>query len=246
MKRLFFIILPLTVFLKSCGPVYYIPSSATTPLFKEKGEETLTALMGISEFSKVLGLNGGYAITNNIGAIANFNYFDGGSAYERGKISSGFENYNPRRYGVVVEGGLGYFTTLSFDSCFVFDAYIGYGQYTGNVAVNDIQSVSYSIQRPFLQSSIGYRVKSFEVALGYRLASISYANVKPSPIFSEDDGVKEYFYSLNNRRLIEPHLTVRFGSPNVKVQLQMVSVDGSGKNLPVDEVNLSVGLNLRF
>ncbi|PKP36927.1 MAG: hypothetical protein CVT98_06800 [Bacteroidetes bacterium HGW-Bacteroidetes-15] len=243
MKKTLLPILVFAIASSSCTTTYYVPNSATVPLLREKGEKQVAITMGTSDYTINYGISGAFAISNNIGTIVNATYINGGEA--DGAFIAG--DYNPNRKGSMAELGIGYYKAFPTNNRVVFETYLGYGFLKGNVAVNNTQSISYQIHRPFIQPSFGYTSKYLDAALGLRLVQIYYSNVNPSQIFADDAEALNLFYSLDKKILFEPSLTIRVGVESIKLQLQfLTSTHSNVSHLPIDGVNLSAGLHFKF
>jgi hypothetical protein len=252
MKKIkLYLILSLAIFIKACSPVYYVPNTANIPLFKEKNEIQVSGYIGATEHTDNLGVNAAYSISNNIGIMVNAHYYDGGddaSAQYQYDPSIINRDYNPKRFAQMIEAGVGFFKPISRDSSIIFETYVGAGYYDANVALNSAQSISYSINRLFIQPSLGYRHKYVEIAFGVRIAQISFNRVIPSTVFLETTEPMERFNSLDNKTLVEPSISVRAGSETVKLQLQFIgaTVINSSEVSPIDGGLISLGIHFKF
>lgn len=247
MKRTkaYLLIVP-SFFIAACSPVYYVPNTVNTPLFQREGELSLTGLAGTSDHTTNFGLNSAFSISNNIGVMLNMASFKGTDNITEGEQSSPsvISNYNSSRTAQMAEVGIGYFKTIETSSNFIFETYVGYGQYSGNVAIDGELSVSYGINRPFIQPSMGFKHKYFEMGFGARIVNLTLTNVSPSPAFLANHYTMQKFYTLNNKTLIEPFATLRTGTKKVKLQVQIVKTLKNGNSeLAIDGVNISAGLH---
>ncbi len=250
MKRtkLYLLLLP-SFFIVACSPVYYVPNTVSTPLFQEEGELNLTGMAGASNHTSNVGLNSAFSISNNIGVMFNIaSFVDTDNKFEGDQSNSSENlNYNASRRSQMAEIGIGYFKTIEASSNFIFETYIGYGQYSGNVAIDQEQSVSFGINRPFIQPAVGFKHKYFEMAFGARIINLYYTNVSPSSAFLANQYTMQKFNALNNKTLLEPFATLRAGTKKVKLQIQIVKALKNGNSdLAIDGVNISAGLHFQF
>ncbi len=248
-KILLYLIITPAIILSACSPVYYVPNTVNTPLFQDKGELNLALTAGATEYTTNVGLNSAFSISQNTGIMFNLASFEGSKeeSSENSNTISDDLNYNPSRRGQMAEIGIGYFKPFEANPNFIFETYIGYGQYSGNVAIDEQQSVSFGINRPFIQPAVGFKNKYVEIAVGARIVKLYYANVSPSTAFLSNEYEMQQFSELNNKTLLEPFATLRAGTEKVKIQLQIVKATKNGNsNLAVDGANFSVGLQFHF
>lgn len=236
MKKLQFLITLLLPFiLNSCTHYYYVPNTQNVPLLREKKEFQGAILVGGSEELKTLEVQAAYAVTNNLAVMTNFLAVKGG---ERPGNNWGNGKY--------LEGAVGYYKP--FDEYVVAEVYAGlgvsnqhhqYGTETYSEGTADL-----SFMKFFLQPSVGFTFKYFDIAVSSRLSRLSFYTI--------DNNITKGSYELyyvdtiaQNKvsYLFEPALTLRGGWENIKVQVQLsYSKNLSYPNLKFEDTNASVGL----
>lgn len=253
MKRIcFYAIITLTF--AACSPSYYLPTKANVPLFKEKGEGAIQAHFGATENHNFIGLNSAYAVTNNVGLMLNASNFYTTNNPELIQSNINIENnqnYNPKSNLFMGEIGVGYFKPISRDSVFIFETYAGYGFYSGNKVLNDLQSISYNIHRPFIQPSIGVRYKWIEASYGVRFTQLYFTNNQPSTAFEADELAMFGYQQWNKTFRFEQSLTIGIGNDRIKGQIQWLNTLTPYFNEDIDDIlegfsNVSLGIQYRF
>ena len=217
-----------------CSQYYYAPNSHNVPLFKRNGEARFEATavsgppLGGAEFK------GAVAVSNHVGVMANA-FFNSANGLEGNVIAKG--NF--------FEMGAGYFNLLK-DSKSIFETYGGFG--VGKIRNEDIAGSSgegseVKFSRFFVQPSIGFQKRPFEVALSMRLVGLNYGKITNTnsvindPDFSLLEQTSIYFF-------IEPGFTIRLGWDEVKFHLQIVASEAvNNYPLPRANINLNFGLN---
>lgn len=244
-----YLIITPAILIVACRPVYYVPNTVNTPLFQDKGELNLALTAGASEYTSSFGLNSAFSISHNAGIMFNLASFAGSDEVldDNSATPPDNLNYKPNRSGQLAEIGIGYFKPFEANSNFIFETYVGYGQYSGNVAIDNRQSVSFGINRPFIQPTVGFKHKYVEMAIGARIVKLYYTNAGPSTAFLANEYETQRFNELNNKTLFEPFATLKAGTKTTKLQFQIVKAANNGNsNLAIDGVNFSVGLQLHF
>jgi hypothetical protein len=195
----------------SCSTNLYVPNTVNVPLLKEQGEVKLN----ITETDAQVAVG----VTKHIGVMVN-----GFSKNYEGK-----EYF--KHYGRLAEIGVGYYTPLK-NKNLIFEAYGGAGMGKVDKTVtymnweknkefsNNFHATGY---RYFVQPSIGYTNKYFDLAFTPRFTYLQYTRFT-SMGFTEYDLMMEY---LDNGKLtksyftfLEPALTLRAGYKWVKLQAQ--------------------------
>ncbi len=238
------------VLLSSCTHSYYAPNTHMVPMFEKKGELIVTGAVGAtnnyldyiglvdySDFIETLEFQGAYALTDNIGIIANGYYGDSGEGAEYSK-------------GYFFEAGAGYYKPL--DNLFVFETYGGFGfgnvengypiyPYTENQQVSKIDFVKF-----FAQPSLGLTTRYFDIAISTRFSGLKYTYLSyPYMVQSEDLDDLEYITKNYFSILFEPAVTVRLGYKNVKLQYQFgMSFNLTNPDFPQENMMMSLGICL--
>lgn len=222
-----FSVLFLVLTLSQC--VYYTPNAHNVPLLKNKGDLRLMGgfQSGVLEDNKGVDFQTAYAITDSMGIMLNGNYSWGNNSYDDAS-------------GYLIEGGAGYFTSLS--ERWSFEGFAGFGHgteqhtYTGGDA-------NIRFTRFFLQPALGYKRTYFEAALSARLCHLYFYHYDPSNFAALDPEVQDDLNYLEGHRssfLFEPALTLRVGPPDVKLQLQV----GSSVNINNRDLDQNNGFGL--
>ena len=198
MKKDLLVSIVFVVLMSSCVPPVYIPNSLNTPLLKEKGETNI----GYSQSFAGHDIQISYAISNNIGFMANGTYFS----------NVRLEKYRKHKFA---ELGIGYFSHSN--KYFVGEIYIGAGLGT-NLIKEEIfdlldpgeeVDVSANYIRIFFQPTFGGYTEIFEGGFSLRMCYIDFYEIHHSNI----DFPKE-------KILFEPVVFMRFGPPVFKLQTQ--------------------------
>jgi opacity protein-like surface antigen len=192
----------------------YIPNSQNVPLLEEKGDIKLN--IGNKD------LQVSYGISDHLGIMANGYY----NKNEWSLTSETLDNqYLSKR--LLIEGGLGYYTTFGENGRFEVYGGAGYGNVKYDYDLLDngalIQSNTFGIDmmRIFLQPAIGLQTDNFGFAFSSRLVSVNFFNVDSigyTQIELEEEGLNEL--EDNMFIFVEPALTLRFGIKYVQLQLQ--------------------------
>lgn len=203
-------------FLNSCGPVLYSNVGQNVPLLQEKGEFTGQLSYSSSNGAWVangVGLQGAYAISDKVGLISSFYSLKG--AEDQGDEWEGKGSYF--ELGVGLFGG-------NPEKKLSYEAYAGLG--TGSIQnssnVNFGTSLNLKYLKPFIQPSIGFTTKYFDMALTPR---ISYLNVTSGDDLQLVlDGVPinsgEFVDEINHKVMFEPGILIRGGFPQAKLEIQ--------------------------
>lgn len=222
----FVVVLIIGVSMSSCF-TNYVVNSVHTPLLTQKNEIQAGLNLKTSEvFVTTFEPEASYALTDNIGIM-----YSGSYAISKNKESVSNSQYNKRNF---TEFGAGYFDR--FEENFQWEAYGGYG--FGDIEewykLDDesepvFNSAEYS--RYFVQPTIAYITKNFNVALTTRIVYVDYT---------------ENTLLNNNFTAIEPVISLQFGN-TIVFQTQIGNSYYLGSFL--GEYNpfiFSVGLKYRF
>ncbi|MGV6844636.1 MAG: hypothetical protein ACWA42_00735 [Lutibacter sp.] len=223
-----FVIITFSISFSNCEHYYYVPNAQNVPLFKKKNKTKINIALSGQSDSKGIDAQIATAVTDHVGIIANLISVSGRDGKEFGD-------------GTFFEIGTGYFKPLGQN--FVFETYGGVG--LGSVKnYYDPGNSKAKLTRYFIQPSIGYTTRGFEIALSSRLANLNYGSISNSP---ELDGNTDLEYLKNHKSsiLLEPALTIRTGWDKFKIQLQFVSsLNLNNPKLKQDNGNVNVGLYL--
>lgn len=217
-RSIIIIILSVSILLQGCKTAY-VPNTINVPLLQEQGELKIN----IDERD----IQGAYAVTENIGIMAN-----GYGKYQ----NSG----NNRSNSYLVELGGGYFQNVF--RTWTFETFAGAG--TGKIIFEDFDSSGNSIKKYsadvakfFLQPSLGIAGKYSDFAFTFRFVCVKYYGVDTEH-YTDSLLVSDKLYALNRRPIwafAEPALTLRGGYKGVKLFAQI----GHSYKLMKSEMNYS-------
>jgi hypothetical protein len=241
-RKLTIIILLTEVCLSSCTHYYYVANVQNVPLFKEKNEYRFSGSYAEGDESASVEVQAAYSVSGKIGIMANYMTAMGGDY-------SGKQDDWAR--GHYFDGAIGYYKSLSKSG--VFEIYGGVGgssqhhQYFSSGYYQSYSGTSdLSFIKLFLQPSLGFTYKIFDIAVSTRICQLSfnklYNNIdRQVDQFNYDDlntiAQKKYYLFL------EPAITIRGGWKYTKVQFQASILSFSEqRNLPFEQAHLSLGL----
>jgi hypothetical protein len=201
----------------SCGPVLYPNVGQNVPLFQEKGEFSGQVSYSASDGAWVadgVGLQGAYSFSDKVAAIGSFYSMKAGDP-DAGDEWEGNGSYF--EVGVGMYGG-------KPEKKFLYEGFLGIGSGSINnkSMVNPGNFINVAYIKPFIQPSLGFTTKYFDMALTPRIAYLSYNNTADY-YFSQVEGPidpSEYFEKNDNIILFEPGIMLRGGFPGVKLELQ--------------------------
>lgn len=208
-SKYFFISSAFLAFLSSCTTNTYVTNTVNVPLLKEKGEVKINVDQNDAQLAIGVG--------KHWGVMANGFYK---------KFES---NNNYVHQGAMGEVGFGYYKP--YKNNLVFEAYTGLGMGTVEKKQsytnpeNSLYWASWNAQgaKAFIQPSIGYCSKYFDLAFTPKMSFVKYTHFNS---FAYTDAQLSEDY-LDNHRLTdgvymfgEPAFTVRVGYKFVKVQGQ--------------------------
>lgn len=175
--------------LSSCSPLY-IPNMVNTPMLTQAGEVQLAGSVGLSGTD----VQAAAAITDNIGALANYTNSDYGT-------ESGSNSFL-QQFGEI---GAGFYDRLGQFGRFEIFGGQGFGTLTANHDVErwDFKRMA-TLNRTFVQPSIGLTSDALDLSFSTRF---SYLNVQ---------GGSQSF----NNYFLDPTLSLRLGYKNVKLTTQ--------------------------
>jgi hypothetical protein len=175
----------------SCDSYVYLPTKQNVMVFKQKGDIIVSSNAGLYNG---LGLEGGYAFTDNIGLYVSFNRFDISNLVGSGYFVQDFIWDNELVFYKKFNSGLYAATNI--------------GAGLGSLNTNS-RYYSLDLNRQFAIPSIGYTLADiFEVAVSTRFTRLAYnVNSKKIDISSEYD--REMFYNyFDLRNLDKPFFCV--------------------------------------
>jgi hypothetical protein len=252
MKQLFIISLLALIF-TSCQHIYYAPNTPNAPLFDHKGETRINGLYskgGDTEFEGAE-LQLAHAFSKNFALMANaftasrsesVSDYNGGNS----QIESGRGSY--------VEFGGGIFYPLDVRNKWIAELYAGPG--FGSV-INEYSWKEQSrvgITKLFIQPSIGYKAKNFEIGFIPRVSYINWKvkqeNVSP---LNNQDNIDELNIIRSDPGFIafEPSLLLRGGGRGLKAQFSVSFSNFRTSAMFLDNelaetLNASLGISLNL
>ncbi len=202
--------------LTACGPVLYSNVGQNVPLLQEKGD-----LGGQIAYSgsygawdaEGIGIQGAYALTEKVGIISSFyslsevddpnNEWEGKGSYF--EVGSGLFGGNPQKK-LMYEGYVG----------------LGVGSIKNQSLVTTGEYINVKFVKPFIQPSVGFATKYFDLALTPRIAYLNYTSrndfwFDPN---SAPNTPGDFFDQNGSRLLFEPGILLRGGFPGAKLELQ--------------------------
>jgi hypothetical protein len=226
----FILIISITVFTMSAcnAPKYvYSPSTINAAFFTEKNQSRV-GVSYVSHGSETFTQNdfvrrgrasgydaqGAFALTRKW-------LIHGSYAYRKENLSS--ENNSTARYASIdykrnfFDGGVGYFTDMTNDSTFYFQALAGYGY--GKSAFTDFDNSpqapinrfhNNTVSKLFLQGSFQYKTKNIQIQLPNRFTVVKFTNVETN--YSEQELSDNSLSGLKGHSLLlyEPALNIGF------------------------------------
>jgi hypothetical protein len=236
MKKLMAGILSVSVFLGGCSHYYYVPNVQNVPLFREKDECRLSAMVAGGDETSCAEIQGAYSITKNIGVMANFMSAKGGTTSDK--------NYGKGNY---FDGAIGYYKPINSHQ--VFEIYGGLGlsnqnhKYTNEYSGMDNGTSDLSFTKIFLQPSYGITFNSFDIAFSTRICRLSF-NTVGNYIIGNTYEYDELNNIAQNKNylFLEPAITVRGGWKHVKLQVQASTSSYAKSDLPFEDYHLGIGM----
>lgn len=215
----------------SCSPVLYGTQGQNVPLLQSEKDVHLSGGVSATDESEGQFVQGAIAITERMGIMGSYYTFkkDGGGWNARAEYS---------------EFAVGRIIPME-SSKWLVEVYAGMGYASiENFHEGDYIDVKYS--KFFIQPSLGYVGRWWELALTSRIAHVKYGNHSYQFVSSSDQLSAERFFEAKDRSLVlEPGITLRVGPPYLKLQLQYVSTSFQYEDEMLDLVDenfLSVGL----
>ena len=220
----------------ACTPYYYLPTKQNVMVFEKKGDVILSANLGFNDFA---GLEGGYAITDNIGLYSSFNAFDISNTAANSQNLSDFIWDNEIVLFKKYNSGL--YTGVNIG--------VGFGELDANNPYYVL-----GLNRQFVQPVLGYTFdKRFDFAISSRLTRLNYSIKSLIDISSEYDKFmfNSYFdvneLSKSSYFFIEPALTFGLNYEFLKVKFQYsLAHELFSKNLSYISNNLTTTVSFNL
>jgi len=202
MKRISIVLLPI-IFMFSCAPVYR-PTTVNTPMLSEAGEAKVSVFTGIHGND----VQASVAVTDQIAFLGSFNYID--------RVDDSTDNYTKHQ---MFEFAPGYYSRFGENG--IIELYAGYGNGKAKYFsewwfIDDNSSfVKADYHKFFIQPTIGFKRKHFEIGFSNRLTMVRYYNLR-----TETTGHRLRHSSLK-ATFWEPAVSIGAGTEVVKFQGQM-------------------------
>jgi len=229
-------ILLVTIFFQQCTHYYYAPNGINVPLFQEKGETQISIITSRGECLRYIEMDEvqfAHSVTDHIGLMMNRTKAYGAYDHDWGR-------------GYYLEGAIGYFTSLN--KRIVFEIYGGYGDCSMSHRYSSNQIAHIEFEKSFIQHSIGFRSKYFDIALSYKFCTLYFDRLEYPEDFTLN-AQNDLDYIRNNRfsYLSEPAITINVGLPNCKLTFQRVfSHNLSHTGIRQMEMNINFGIHFSF
>lgn len=234
-----------TLHFSSCVPAIYSTTGQNVPLFREKGEVTLSGAYGSVDEGDGIALQGAAAFTDKFAMGASFYSLWGGSLNEDSWKGNG-------NYFELVAGRYG--TFVKKNPLFIYEAFGGFGYGAINNKTADGSAVNVRFIKPFLQPSLGIRHKIVEIAATPRISLLHYTSQEARASDPQQTEEAKAFFSDNKTKLtLEPGVTFRLGYKSIKFQFQynFTTLGDSNSTGDIDVSGIrdefvSVGLHYNF
>jgi hypothetical protein len=233
-------LLLLPLLLTSCTHYYYAPNTANIPMLREKGEGRINVNFYATdeatggEFQGALATGKQTAIMFNIVTASASGGLFNSTAY--------LGRQEPSGAGTYAELGYGFFAPDP-KSKWVFETYagIGIGGITNRYSENEKSKVR--LIKMFVQPSLGWRSKNFEIAFSSRFA---FANLKVKENTGHLNQDVEYIRGHSSAFLAEPAVLIRFGLKHIKIAVNYSHSANLSNNWQQETTAIGVGLSFPF
>lgn len=246
MKIFSFFLAASFLLLEGCTHYYYVSNTQQVPLFTEKNELSFSGGTLLKYRNTSVELQGAYSLTDKIAVSAAFLHVEGKEGFDWGKgnyfeAAAGYYKPVKRHRAFEIFGGIGgskqshgYRTEFSIHDSLPQSKPGG---------TSDMKFVKF-----FVQPSYGWKYYRFELALSARFSNLTFLDINNKIIKNQRQF--QYVWEIENRNnffFFEPALTIRFGTDNLKVQVQGLvdSYLNNGRS-NFDECHVSVGLSCRL
>lgn len=202
--------------LYGCGPVLYSNVGQNVPLLQQKGDFSGQAAYAGSNgawSARGLGLQGAYGVTDKVGLITSF--------YTLSDVGDGENDWTGSGSYFELGGGL---YGGNPEKKFLYEGYagLGFGAINNKSRVDYSDYINVNYVKPFIQPSVGFATKYFDLALTPRLAYLSYTSQNDYRLdpTTEPNSPRQFFEENHNTFVFEPGIMVRGGIPGVKLEIQ--------------------------
>lgn len=226
------------IVLYGCSPNYYLPTKQNVMIFEEKGDAIVTANLGSSN---TVGVEAGYAFTDNLGVYSSFNSFS---------ISKYRTEDDCLIKDFIWDNELVYFKKFKNNLYTGLNLGYGIGKLNNNNSYYDL-----SLQRQFIQPSVGITIfDNFQMALSMRATRLEYdiSLLQPYSNQYDLDMAANYFMFediIHNKNFyfLEPALNFGWAFEFFSVKFQytfLKEIMGTNHFYLSGSCSASIGLNL--
>ncbi|HSI78077.1 MAG TPA: hypothetical protein VK957_19425 [Lunatimonas sp.] len=245
LSKFIFGILVIPNLFMACGPVLYSNLGHNVPLLQEKGEFSGQVAYSGSDgawSASGIGIHGAYSISDNVALISSFYAMKGDELNDDDNDWEGSGSY------FELGGGLFGGDQLKM---ILYEAFagIGIGGIQNQSLTNRAEFINTRFLKPFIQPSVAFSSRYFDVALTPRIAYLTYSSMDDFYFVQDSEQLnpREYFDRNNNRLLFEPGIMIRGGLPGIKLEIQY---NHSTLGEPLSDYSLVnanfISLGLRF
>lgn len=233
-------LLLVAVLFSSCSHYYYAPNTANIPMLREKGDVRLNFNFYGTDEAEGGELQAAVATGKRTGLM--FNLLSASSHGGLFQSEAYMSTTPPSGSGTYVELGYGFFAPIP-KSKWVFETYAGVG--TGKVSnwYSENEKSKLGFTKIFVQPSLGWRTKYFELGISNRFAFAS-MRVKESTNHVNQD--VQYIKDHKSAILLEPSFLIRFGLKHVKISANYTHSGNMSHNWQQETTGISVGLSIPF
>lgn len=228
MRAILILVIPVLFLVIGCTAVYVAPPNHI-PLMKEKGDGHISGSFGLNGF----GVQTGYGLTDNVGAVASTNF---------GRVTVAFDAAdNSRRYSYI-EGGINYFTDIGANGRVELLGLIGSGKSDlVRAQSNDVRrEASGSYMKYSLQNNAAYSINNVDGGLSTRVSYINYYKYEDTAA-NDDDRTASF--------VLEPAFCTGLNFKNIKIESQfgyLIPLSQNSLAFDHDLIRISLGVKFRF
>ncbi|WP_207533228.1 hypothetical protein [Desertivirga arenae] len=241
------------LFSSGCNHYYYAPSSNFTPLFTEKDELSFNLHDSLGWEHAGGEFQGAWAFGKHTAVMASI--FSATAEEGTVETSNTTEGNESKDWGdgTYYEGAFGYFTALTKGESYrkgVFEIYGGVGK--GNVtnSFGLYRTIENSFTKVFVQPSLGYKSKVFDLAFSGKLSFVDIGfkgSSRGYPSLESDLNDLQFVQAHPKSLMWEPGLVAELGWLPIKVKMQLTrSINLTYSEYPQDNFIFAIGVNARF
>ncbi len=220
-----------------CSPKFYVPNTQNVPMISSRGQANVT----IAGNGNQVEFQGAYGVSSSVALQVN-----------AGLVVPKAEDNGDGGKGRLFEAGLGYFRNISPTVLFDVYALAGGGRmengFPSTLSAHPTTTgrISADVLRFGVQPSMSVHRRRFSVSGSARISSLRYRNIQGDLVFGGEDQI-DYLTDHKTSLLVEPALTLRFGSETFRIQAQVArSLNLTTSDFKQDESLATVGVHYRF